>query len=271
MKTAFHIIPVQPPFNAQIQFIWVSTGEKDTTKTKILPNGAIELIINFGKLQRILDNETLQIKQTYRNFWVAGLQTKPIIIQSVDDTNLVGIRFLPGGAYPFFKFPVSRITDMVLEADWMKNELGALRKAIGDLSSLEHISEVLHSFLAKKFDGSYPLNESVKYVAAQIISPEQDIPVADLVKKAGYSHKHFLELFKKQVGTSPKNLQRIIRLQRVIQIAKENPEARWSDILLHFPFYDGAHFVHDFKELTGMTPEKYLSLRTFDENHCLLR
>lgn len=272
MKTSFHIIPVQPPFDQWIQFIWVSEGEDDQTKTKILPNGAIELIINFGRVQHILDNETLEVKNTYTDFWVAGLQTKPIIIQSADDTNLVGIRFLPGGAYPFFKFPVSRLTDKVIEADWISAELVALRKEIGTVSNMDHIGHTIHNYLALKFDGTAELNASVKYVADTLLFAEEDQPaVAGLIKKAGYSHKHFLELFKKQVGTSPKNLQRIIRLQKVIQMAKAAPDLKWSDILLNFPFYDAAHFAHDFKDLTGMTADKYLELRTFDENHCLLR
>jgi AraC-like DNA-binding protein len=109
------------------------------------------------------------------------------------------------------------------------------------------------------------------YVANKIFFSDEDISISELVRKAGYSHKHFLSLFKKQVGTSPKNLQRIMRLQKVIQIAKNKPGVKWTDILYQFPFYDPAHFAHDFKELTGMTPDKYLSLRTFDENHCLIR
>jgi hypothetical protein len=38
--------------------VWVSKGENDQTKIKILLNGAIELILNFGKTQYILDSET---------------------------------------------------------------------------------------------------------------------------------------------------------------------------------------------------------------------
>ncbi len=271
MKTEFHILPVQPPLNQWIQFIWVSKGENDQTKTKILPNGAVELIINFGKTQRILDNETLQVKSTYKNYWFAGIQTHPIIIQSIDDTNLVGIRFLPGGAYPFLKFPASQLTNMVVEAEWLTEELFALKNEIGDLSDLERIRHIVQAYLLEKFDGACQLNDSVKYVTEKIISPESEIAVTDLVKKSGYSHKHFIQLFKKQVGISPKNLQRIIRLQQVIQIAKENPQIKWSEIMFQFPFHDAAHFAHDFKALTGMNPDKYLALRTFDENHCLLR
>ncbi len=231
----------------------------------------MELILNFGNKQMTLDKDTLLADKYFKNFWVAGLQSRPIIIQSLTDTNLIGIRFLPGGAYPFFKFPVNKLSDVVVEADWIKKELKTLRKSIPDLSDHATIIHTIEKYLWTKFDGSCLTNESVMYVANKIFFSEEDISISELVRKAGYSHKHFLSLFKSQVGTSPKNLQRIMRLQKVIQIAKDKPNVKWTDILYQFPFYDAAHFAHEFKELTGMTPDKYLSLRTFDENHCLIR
>ena len=271
MKSEFYVCPVAFPFNQWVQFVWVSKGENDTTKSKILPNGSIELILNFGKRQKTLHNGTLKTDKIFTNYWVAGLQSKPIIIQSLSDTNLIGIRFLPGGAFPFFKFPITEISDKVVEAAWMKEELEELRTEIGDLSDRNKITKLVETYLAKRYDGLVATNESVMYVANQIFFSETEVSINDLVKKAGYSHKHFISLFKKQVGTSPKNLQRIARLQRVIQMVKDKPEIKWTDILYHFSFYDPAHFNHDFRELTGMTPEQYMTNRTFDENHCVIR
>ena len=271
MKSEFHILPVSNPLNKWVQFVWISKGENDTTKTKILPNGVIELIINFGNKQKTLHEDTLKTDKYFKDYWVAGLQSHPLIIQSLTDTNLIGIRFLPGGAYPFFKFPISEISDTVVEANWMKQELKELRNSIHNLSDHKIIIQIIEKYLWTRFDGSYLTNESVMYVANKIYFSDEEISISELVRKAGYSHKHFISLFKKQVGTSPKNLQRIIRLQRIIQIAKDKPHVKWTDILYQFPFFDPAHFAHDFKELTGMTPDKYLSLRTFDENHCLIR
>jgi len=271
LKTEFHICPLQPPLNQWVQFVWISKGENDTTKSRILPNGVIELIINFGNKQKTLKEDTLKTDKYFYNYWVAGIQSKPLFIQSVTDTNLVGIRFLPGGAYPFFKFPVLKLSDMVVEADWMTEELEKLRISINDLSNQAKIVQTIEEYLWTKFDGSCLTNESVMYVANKIFFADTEIPIRELVRKAGYSHKHFITLFKKQVGTSPKNLQRIARLQKVIQLVKNKPDIKWSDIFYEFPFYDAAHFAHDFKELTGISPGNYLSLRTFDENHCIIR
>ncbi|MEO7174782.1 MAG: DUF6597 domain-containing transcriptional factor, partial [Saprospiraceae bacterium] len=192
-----------------MQFIWISKGENDTTKSKILPNGVIELILNFGNKQKTLRHNTLKTDAFYENFWVAGLHSKPLIIQSITDTNLIGIRFIPGGAYPFFKFPMADISDKVIEVDWLKEELTQLKNTIVDLSDHNKIVKIIEAYLWTKFDGSCLTNESVMYVANKIFFSDVEISISDLVRKAGYTHKHFLSLFKKQVGTSPKNLQRI--------------------------------------------------------------
>ena len=168
MKSEFHILPMPIPLNQWVQFVWISKGENDTTKSKILPNGAIELILNFGNKQKTLDKDTLKTDKYFKNYFVAGLQSHPLIIQSLTDTNLIGIRFLPGGAYPFFKFPVSRLSDTVVEATWMKQELKELRNAINNLSDHEKITHTIEKYLWTKFDGTCLTNESVMYVANKI-------------------------------------------------------------------------------------------------------
>ena len=155
--------------------MWISKGENDTTKSRILPNGVIELIINFGNKQKTLKAATLETDEYFINYWVAGIQTKPLFIQSVTDTNLVGIRFLPGGAYPFFKFPVSKFSDKVVEADWMKEELEKLRTAIHNLSDHKKIVQTIEEYLSAKFDDSCLTNDSVKYVANKIFFSDDEV------------------------------------------------------------------------------------------------
>lgn len=130
-----------------MQFVWISKGENDTTKSRILPNGVIELIINFGNKQKTLKEDTITTDKYFNNYWVAGIQSHPLFIQSLTDTNLVGIRFLPGGAYPFFKFPVSKLSDKVVEADWMAEELEKLRITINDLSDHQKIAQTIEEYL----------------------------------------------------------------------------------------------------------------------------
>jgi AraC-like DNA-binding protein len=271
MKSEFHVFAPHPPLDQFVQFIWISKGTSDPTKSKVLPNGSIELILNFGDKQLVLNKDNLSITQTYKDFWIAGFQHEPIIIQSNSDTNLLGIRFLPGGAWPFFRLPINEFSDQVLEADWLKQDLSALREKIGGLSDFPLILHHTETYLMNSLDNKFLTHQSVKYVLQNITFQKNPVPVSSLIENTGYSHKHFLKMFREQVGTTPKNLQRVIRLQGIIQAIKGKEKVKWTDILYAFPFYDQAHFLHDFRQLAGMTPEQYLSNRTFDENHCVIR
>ncbi len=271
MKSEFYTYVPSEPINKWIQFIWISEGQGDTTKSKVLPNGAIELIINFGQKQKTLEDKTFKTKSTFKDYWIAGLQQQPIIIQSECDTNLVGIRFLPGGAYPFFKFPVCELSDSVIEAEWLRPELEELRDIIYGLPDNKCKIYAIEKYLKIKYKYAFLTDSSVQYVVNQIYSSVQLFPVSEFITKTGYSHKHFISLFWEQVGITPKVLQRIVRLQKIISNLKGMRNINWADIAYKFSYYDHAHFVHDFKKLTSFTPEEYLALRTFDENHCLIR
>lgn len=271
MKSKFYTYIPASPINKWVRFIWISEGQNDTTKSKVLPNGSIELIINFGNKQKTLERDTLNTKNTFRNYWIAGLQQQPIIIQSETDTNLLGIRFLPGGAYPFFKFPVCEMSDSVIEADWLKQELEDLRDKAYNLNDHKTIISIVEQYLKKKYGDTFYTISAVQNAAINIFSIDQRFSVREFVQRSGYSHKHFISLFRDQVGVTPKTLQRIVRLQKIIKTLKHTEKIDWMDIVYRFSYYDHSHLVHDFKKLTWMSPEEYLTLRTFDENHCIIR
>ncbi len=270
MKSTFFAYVPSYPVSRYVQFIWISTGENDTTKSRVLPNGVVELILNFGNIQKTLDDKYFQTKNIFKNAWVAGMQKTPLIIQSETDTNLLGIRFKPGGAYSFFKFPLTETTGQVLETDWINTELALLREQIYDLKDNNLICNHVEQYLLKKI-GGLEINKATQFVIDSLSAGSDPLSINQLIDQTGYSHKHFISIFKDQVGVSPKTLQRILRFQKVIRLAASNENLKWQDVIYKFNYYDPSHFVNDFKKLSGITPDQYLASRTFDENHCVIR
>jgi methylphosphotriester-DNA--protein-cysteine methyltransferase len=62
--------------------------------------------------------------------------------------------------------------------------------------------------------------------------------------------------FRNIVGASPKKFASIVRLQNVVKNYTS------GESLTHTAFesgyYDQAHFIHDFKQFTGDSPQKFL-------------
>uniref|UniRef100_UPI0040496E2A helix-turn-helix domain-containing protein n=1 Tax=Fulvivirga sp. TaxID=1931237 RepID=UPI0040496E2A len=63
----------------------------------------------------------------------------------------------------------------------------------------------------------------------------------------------------KQIGLSPKQLSKVIRLQATLQMLLNDTSRTLTDIAYESEYYDQAHFIKDFKEFTGLTPKGFLT------------
>jgi AraC-like DNA-binding protein len=74
-------------------------------------------------------------------------------------------------------------------------------------------------------------------------------------------------MFTDEVGLTPKRFLRVLRFQGVIASVASQSSVDWSDLALGSGYYDQAHFTHDFRAFSGMTPATYLLHRTPHLNH----
>jgi methylphosphotriester-DNA--protein-cysteine methyltransferase len=73
------------------------------------------------------------------------------------------------------------------------------------------------------------------------------------------SQKTLIARFQKRVGLAPKMLGRVFRFQRALQ-AMAQPAARdLTGLALDAGYYDQAHFNHEFRQFSGLTPTEYLA------------
>ena len=118
----------------------------DHTKEKLLPNGAIELIIDLSpspkKLYHPLD---LTRFTTYRRAWISGLQRRYIVIGAERGSSMMGVHFRTGGAAPFFGFPISELTASVIELDliWKREVYGLRDRLLDEPDMPEHVLAIL--------------------------------------------------------------------------------------------------------------------------------
>jgi methylphosphotriester-DNA--protein-cysteine methyltransferase len=79
--------------------------------------------------------------------------------------------------------------------------------------------------------------------------------------------KTFVRHFRKHVGLSPKRFARVRRLQRVLQSIPDSGGIDWCDIAARHCYTDQSHFIHDFRDLTGLTPAAYHPRSSAEHNH----
>lgn len=258
------------PLNQFIEvIIYFERVEHAHTVDRFLPNGDTEILIDFHDApQFIYDNNTLKEIQACHRIWASGVRTEPITIPSGNGSAMMVISFKKGMAYPFFPFPMNEISDSVVDADLVWGEdFAFLRERLLETKDISARFEVVEEFLFEKFHSKMVANPCVAFAVGEMRLRPDGLSIARMNEKIGYSQKHFGEMFRKQVGVTPKSYLKIMRFQKAVRTIDAAAEIDWGEVALTCGFYDQAHFIHDFKHFSGFTPQQYAEIQTNYQNY----
>jgi AraC-like DNA-binding protein len=239
---------------------------------RFLPDGNTELIISLTEIaQSIYDNETLQEIQTCRDAWVSGVRTRPITIPSGTGSRMLIVEFKRGRAHPFYRFPMNEIGDIVVEAHLVfGRRFCDLRDRLLAEPCVDRIFQLVERFLLQQAHDSVQENDAtqcIEYAVSRMVSHPTLRYLPQLSNEIGYSQKHFIDLFRQQVGVTPKQYLKIMRFQRAVHAIECSPIIRWSGIAQECGYFDQAHLIHDFKFFSGFTPSEYLNRKADTLNY----
>lgn len=252
------------PLNQFIDFFIYWEGfNPEHSIDRFLPDGNTEIIIDFDDTPKyIYDNETLKEIQSCHNVWASGVRTGCISIPSGKHSAMMVISFKKGMAYPFFPVPMNELSDCVLDADLLwGHDFAYLRERLLATTEIKPRFETVEVFLLKHFRAKLISHPCVEFALGEIIRQPDQINLGRMNQQIGYSQKHFIDMFKRQVGITPKAYLKIIRFQKAIHEIEQRTQVDWSLISQDCGFYDQAHFINDFKFFSGFTPREYLKLK----------
>ncbi len=258
----------RPPLARYVDAIWTVDGS-DGPRESVLPNGAIELIFNFGQPHYVVDRLTGE-RNCFRRAWLAGMQHAPLFIEPHSDTKLLGIRFRPGGLQPFVRFAVSEVTDRVEECDLVfGSEFELLRECLAGAASPADRMLLIETVLLRRVREPRHRN-LIDFAMQEIAGSGGCRRIGAISRSAGVSERHLISRFRESVGASPKFLARIVRFQRVLALVRDHMRVSRSAIAAEAGFFDESHMIREFQLLAGATPSAYLRARDANENHMVL-
>lgn len=268
--------PVFPLHHFIENFIYFDGISAPHNLDRFLPDGNTEIIIDLSENpQHIYDNETLKEIQICRDAWVSGVRTQPITIPSGNGSRMLIVAFRKGKAFPFYSFPISELTNHVVEAETIfGRKFQNLREQLLAAKSIERMFQLVEVFLLQQAGDSICEDISatcINYALSSIVQKTTRQSLHQLSDQIGYSQKHFIDLFRGYVGISPKQYLKIIRFQKAIAAIEKNQIIQWSQIALESGYYDQAHFIHDFKLFSGFTPNEYIKRKTSTLNYVPVR
>ena len=231
------------------------------TIERLLPDGTLNLLIELAdQPQYTYENKAFRRKKKYEKSWFSGMQTSFISISSSARSAMMVVQFKPYGAFPLLKIPLSELSDKVIPGDLLfGEEIEFLRERILGEKTPELRIRLMEQWLRAKWASSDVTPEAVVHFAVEktLLSPS-NANMRATATQTGYSQQHFITLFKRIVGISPKQYQRIVRFNQVLREIEVHQKVNWSRLSLELGYFDQAHFIRDFRHFSGFSPTKYL-------------
>jgi AraC-like DNA-binding protein len=143
---------------------------------------------------------------------------------------------------------------------------GELREQVQAAVTPQCKVKVLERFLTAQAFKPLLRNPAVCFAVHEFQRAEAPA-VGAVTGQIGMSSRRFIHLFSQEVGLAPKLFSRVQRFQQVLQIVQRRSDVDWIEIALSCGYFDQAHFIHDFKEFSGINPTAYLAAKTEHLNH----
>jgi AraC-like DNA-binding protein len=251
-----------PPLSDYIKYFYYPNGSVPYPRERILPLPALDLKINFGGPLRVYDADHAKPLATLSESWIVGLWNKHHIVDWPADMEHFGVSFKPGGAYPFFKLPLSELHNQVLPLDVIWGNFAAeIRERLYDAPTLQARFALLEQFLLTRLYASAGQLKAVQWAVTELDRSHGRLSIRILSEHMSMSQKHLITRFKQIVGCTPKELARLYRFAHILDGIDLAEPVDWTLITHQFYYYDQSHLVRDFREFTGYTPSHYLQLR----------
>ncbi len=217
---------------------------------------------------RIYDTENIERYSSFGRSVFSGARSEGFVIDTMQQERVFGIAFQPGGAFPFFALPASETTNSSIALDCLwAMAAGEIREKLLAAHGPEQMFAVAQRELLRRATRPLGLHPAVAFARREFCRAPQISSIARIVEKTGFSSRRFIQLFHGEIGLTPKAFCRVRRFQRALQSVHGTKEAAWTEVALDCGYYDQAHFNHDFRAFSGLTPSDYLKRATMHLNH----
>jgi AraC-like DNA-binding protein len=253
------------PFVERIWFAPASAARQET----ILPRGGTDLVLTSGARACTVQRGSGAVQTVAAGPVVIGPCSRPYVLTTPASGATVGVSLTPTGARALLGVALSELRDRHVPVAELGNaELAVLgervREAVGRRRKVALVEQALSRLLVGADLRPHPI---VEQVTAQLAARPERCSVRRLGDLAGFSTRRLEQLFRRDVGLSPKAYQRLQRFRRVLDTIDGAADAGWAAFALDRGYCDQSHLIGDFRAHAAITPSAYFAVRGRHLNH----
>jgi hypothetical protein len=189
-----------------------------------------------------------------------GQRTKSFSILPTGNVDTFAICFYPIGFVNFVQTPLKNLVDKEIPISELfgPEEAFELEQQMTNAIDSQQRINIIESFLLKKLNEKNTISNIVKSTVDALLKTNGTIPINAILKDDISKRRQLERHFRKQVGISPKQLGKAIRLQATLNLMLNKKSETLTDIAYESEYFDQNHFIKDFKDLVGVTPKEFL-------------
>jgi AraC-like DNA-binding protein len=246
------------PF-VECYFIWES--EESVSETLVLespPSGFCSIVINTGD-QYFLQNKKYEYLPVPKNF-IAGQSIYSYKLFLKGRISSIGVVLKPTALSTLFRVPAFEFTEERTSLDkvFTKAPIDQLCDKIQKSTDGNEKVKLLEEFVLNHYYQNKPEPDNIDFAVDIIVEKNGMIHISDLLKNVFMSRRNFERRFFKKVGLSPKYYARLKRMSYLTNLIAGKKKVDWASLFSQCEFYDQSHFIKDFIEFTGRSPQQYL-------------
>jgi AraC-like DNA-binding protein len=256
------------PLDGCIRLLWYARVQNAPHRLeRILPTGRVQIILNLAR-DFFLDCLEGAPAQASSPSLIVGARSTYEIVDTSDMADLIGVVFRPGGFAPFARDAVDLFSNRnsALEDVW-GGTARSLRDRLRDVATPQARLRCLEEFLREIFAGRLARHPVVDFALLSFERAPGLASVREVARSTGWSERRFSQVFREQVGFSPKAWTRILRFQRAVQQLHAGLDVPWVEMALDCGYYDQSHFANEFRAFSGIDATTYSAHRTVWANH----
>ncbi|MEV0647161.1 helix-turn-helix domain-containing protein [Phytomonospora sp. NPDC050363] len=251
----------RPPLDGLIDDLYYLEGASPYARLTLPPMPAALLIVNLGSPFRIRAGTDIETAE-YADGCVVTMPTRSLEFGYPPRTRSVGVHFKPWGPAPFLPMPATELCDrpVTVEQVWGRPAVAELRDRLATAEGPHEMLTLLEEELMRRLCETAGLG-LVRRTSGVIAATGGAVTIGELTVSAGVSGTHLAQRFKELIGVTPKRLARIHRFATTVLSIDPAEPIDWAGLASSAGYFDQAHFGHDFRAFTGLTPTRWVEVR----------
>lgn len=220
---------------------------------KVFPSSG--LVIGFqykGVLSSITDNTETKLSSA----GITGITDGYKIFKNSAGIGTILVYFTEIGFTHFASHPANELFNLSLSLEdvFDKNSIAEMEEKLTMAHTDINRIGMVEQFLSAQLN-DIQTDKLIVAAVKLIYQTNGTIRIKALSDKLSISQSAFEKRFRKVVGTTPKKFASIVRFNTVLD--NLNEAKTLTEICYENNFFDQAHFIKDFKQFTGDTPEHF--------------